>query len=68
MNDKNKMAEQFSLIVQKGLYDDADEMLSQLKDTVNPDDYLSEDLCITAAFLYNKLGKRKVDKEEVLTQ
>lgn len=59
MNDKNKMAEQFSLIVQKGLYDDADEMLSQLKDTVNPDDYLSEDLCITAAFLYNKLGKRK---------
>ena len=56
---KQKMAEQFSAIVQKGLLNDADEMLADLRNNVYPDEYLSEDLCITAAFLYNRLQKRK---------
>lgn len=60
MNDmKKKMADQFSLIVQKGLYNEADEMLSDLRNSVNPEDYLSEDLCITASYLYNRLEDRK---------
>ena len=58
-NTKQKLAEQFSLIVQKGLYDDADQMLSQLREEVSADEYLSESLCVTAAFLYNRLGKRQ---------
>lgn len=58
-NTKQKLAEQFSLIVQKGLYDDADQMLSQLREEVSADEYLSESLCVTAAFLYNILGKRQ---------
>lgn len=55
---KKKMADQFSTIVQRGMYQDADEMLSELRKSVDTDDYLSEDLCVTAAFLYNRLGKR----------
>lgn len=58
-NTKQKLAEQFSIIVQKGLYDDADQMLSQLREEVSVDEYLSESLCVTAAFLYNRLGKRQ---------
>lgn len=58
-NTKQKLAEQFSLIVQKGLYDDAAQMLSQLREEVSADEYLSESLCVTAAFLYNRLGKRQ---------
>ena len=58
---KQQMAEQFSTIVQKGMYSDADEMLSQLRETVNPNEYLSEDLCITAAFLYNRLDKKEIE-------
>ncbi len=58
-NTKQKIAEQFSLIVQKGLYDDVDQMLSQLREEVSADEYLSESLCVTAAFLYNRLGKRQ---------
>lgn len=49
MDQKMKMAEQFALIVQKGMTGDADEMLRELKKSVAPDDYLSEDLCVTAA-------------------
>lgn len=59
---KQRLAEQFSSIVQQGLYKDADEMLRELKTGVSPDEYLSESLCITAAFLYNRLG----DKESEL--
>lgn len=62
MDQKMKMAEQFALIVQKGMTGDADEMLRELKKSVAPDDYLSEDLCVTAAYLYNRLG----DKDEEL--
>ena len=56
---KQKMADQFAMIVQRGMYNDADEMLRDLRKHVNADDYLSEDLCTTAAFLYNKLGDRE---------
>lgn len=56
---KQKMADQFAMIVQRGMYNDADEMLRDLRSHVNADDYLSEDLCTTAAFLYNKLGDRE---------
>ena len=34
-------------------------MLSQLREEVSADEYLSESLCVTAAFLYNRLGKRQ---------
>ena len=56
---KQKLADQFTTIVQRGLYQDADELLSELRNDVNACDYLSEDLCITAAFLYNKLDNRE---------
>lgn len=58
---KQKLAEQFSVIVQKGLYYDADQMLSQLRNGVSAENYLSESLCITAAFLYNRLGDRQTE-------
>lgn len=58
---KQKLAEQFSVIVQKGLYYNADQMLSQLRNGVSAENYLSESLCITAAFLYNRLGDRQTE-------
>lgn len=58
---KQKLAEQFSVIVQKGLYYDADQMLSQLRNGVSAENYLSKSLCITAAFLYNRLGDRQAE-------
>lgn len=58
---KEQLADEFTKIIQNGQYKAADELLTTLRNSVDVKEYLTVELCIAAASLYHKLGRRDVE-------
>ncbi len=58
---KEQLSHEFTQIIQKGQYDAADKLLTTLRNSVDVNEYLTEELCFSAAFLYHAIGKRDTE-------
>ncbi len=58
---KKQLTQEFTQIIQNKQYDAADKLLTTLRRNVDVNEYLTEELCVSAAFLYHTLGKRDTE-------
>lgn len=58
---KEQLSQEFAQIIQNGQYEVADKLLTTLRNSVDVNEYLTVELCVSAAFLYHTLGKRDTE-------